>query len=70
MLREENKALRRENNELREKFNELEQQILELKKELGKQERKIEQLSPFTCAIAGCSNRTMVQFQEQNDTNE
>ena len=67
LLREENKALRRENNELREKFNELEQQILELKKELGKQERKIEQMSPFTCALAGCGNRTMVQFTDQNE---
>ena len=70
LLREENKTLRRENNELREKFNELEMQILELKKELGKQERKIEQMSPFTCALAGCGNRTMVQFQEQNETKE
>ena len=67
LLREENKTLRIENNELREKYNELEKQIIELRKELGRQEQKIERLSPFTCAIASCGTRSMVRFQDDED---
>lgn len=67
LLRDENKQLRDENNRLREKFNELETQINELRKELAKQERKLECVLPFTCALAGCPQRTPVKLQEQID---
>ena len=69
LLREENKTLRAENNELREKYNELEKQIIELRKELCRQEQKIERMSPFTCAMAGCGTRTMVRFQDEEEKN-
>lgn len=64
LLREENKKLRDENNQLREKYNELEQQIIDLRKDLARQERKIERIIPFVCGLAGCGNRTRVEFQD------
>jgi len=64
LLREENKKLRDENNQLRDKYNELERQIIDLRKELARQERKLESVIPFVCGLAGCANRTHVEFQE------
>ncbi len=65
LLREENKQLHEENNLLRVKYNELEEQIIDLRKELARQGRKLEALLPFTCGVAGCTNRTRVDVQEQ-----
>lgn len=65
LLREENSVLRQENNELREKYNKFERQIMELRKELEDQKMKLERILPFTCAMAACGNRTIVEFTEK-----
>lgn len=70
LLRDENKELRAENNRLREKFNDLENQINDLRKELAKQERKLECVLPFTCAVAGCQKRTHVKLEEQTNDSD
>ena len=63
---ERNEKLRHEYDEMRAKYNELENQILDLRKELNRQGRKLEVILPFTCSVAGCSNRTRVELQEQD----
>lgn len=73
LLREENGKLREENVRLRDKYNELEEQIMQLRKELARQGRKLESVLPFTCGLAGCQNRTKVDFHDpfvDNEVNE
>lgn len=81
LLREENKKLREENNQLREKYNELDKKILEiqkdyerkigeLRKDLARQGRRLENIYPFTCGLAGCQNRTRVEIQEEEEEQE
>lgn len=70
LLREENKKLRDENDALRDKYNEMEKQIIELRKEMARQGRRLESVLPFTCGVVACTNRTRVEFQEQNENEE
>lgn len=70
MLMEENIVLREENRKLHEKYNNIENQVIDLRRDMARMGRKLEVMLPFSCAVAGCTNRKKVEIQEDNTDNE
>ena len=63
-LREDKKLLYKENQEWRTKYMDMEKQILDLKRDIARLGRRLEIVLPFTCGVAGCVKRKMVELQE------
>lgn len=64
---------RRANKEMREKYVELENRMtqmdLQYKKDISRLGRRIDVLSPFLCAVAGCMHRKKVTLTDDIDDN-
>ena len=64
---------RKANKEMREKYVELENRMtqmdLQYKKDISRLGRRIDVLSPFLCAVAGCMHRKKVTLTEDIDDN-
>jgi hypothetical protein len=64
---------RRANKEMREKYVELENRMtqmdLQYRKDISRLGRRIDVLSPFLCAVAGCMHRKKVTLTEDIDDN-
>ena len=63
-IMEENLGLSKLNKEMRENYIKMEDEIISLKKTIARYGRKIDALTPFTCAVVTCTQRKKVEIQE------
>lgn len=71
--KDERNELRQENSEMRKKYVEIERRMTEMdlqyRREMSRLGRRIDVLSPFLCAVAGCMHRKKVTLTEDIDDN-
>ena len=68
-LYKDKESLYKENREWKTKYEAMENQIMDLKRDIARLGRRLEVVLPFTCGVAGCTKRKIVELTE-NSTEE